>query len=170
MTKTQRAKELAKERWASEAGDELTTLAVRRNVQVYMYTVETKVIEIMRREAITDIDEISDGVLWELKSATGSFDDYERWIVIKIVDKFKLYLQARKHLTGYESAPIGFRFTNRPLERFKAAVEARIARLRAEHPDVVILLEWASSDELDEGASEALVVVEELYPGCERGS
>ncbi|KUJ66984.1 type IV secretion protein Rhs [Streptomyces albus subsp. albus] len=91
---------------------------------------------------ITDIDHIQDGVLWEEKSAT-SAQNTEKWVAKHIEKKFNSYMEARKHLSGYESAPIGFRFTEPGAStEFRSAVEARIDTLRSAHPDVDIRLEW----------------------------
>ncbi|GAA2608220.1 hypothetical protein SMC26_29165 [Actinomadura fulvescens] len=92
---------------------------------------------------ITDIDHIEKGVLWEEKSATNA-GDINRWVAKHIDKKFSSYLDARQHLSGYEKAPIGFRFTSSGADpAFRAAVESAVARLRAAHPGEKILLEWS---------------------------
>lgn len=92
--------------------------------------------------AITDIDHVQNGVLWEEKSTLYSED--EEWFETNVDGKLDKYLRARQYLPGYEDAPIGFRYTNRNIDpRFKAALEARIAQLRQAHPDVDIRVEFA---------------------------
>lgn len=92
---------------------------------------------------ITDIDHIEKGVLWEEKSATDA-QNIDAWVSKHVDGKFARYLEARQHVTGYENAPIGFRFTSPgATPAFRAAVENAVANLRAANPGVRILLEWA---------------------------
>jgi hypothetical protein len=92
---------------------------------------------------ITDIDRIEDGVLWEEKSATGAVN-IDKWVAKHIDKKFDSYLEARRHLPGYEEAPIGFKFTEPVADpEFRSAVEDAVDGLRKSHPDVTIRLEWS---------------------------
>jgi hypothetical protein len=92
---------------------------------------------------ITDIDRIEDGALWEEKSATNA-GNIDKWLAKHIDKKFDSYLEARRHLPGYEDAPIGFRFTEPDADpEFMSAVEEAVDGLRESHPDVTIRLEWS---------------------------
>ncbi|MFD9225167.1 polymorphic toxin-type HINT domain-containing protein [Streptomyces sp. NPDC060064] len=92
------------------------------------------------KNRITDIDHIDGGVLWEEKSAL--FGD-ESWLTKQVDGKLAKYLEARKHMEGYEQAPVGFRFTNPKVDpRFRAALEQRIQKLRDENPGLDIRLEF----------------------------
>ncbi|MDN3241312.1 hypothetical protein [Glycomyces tritici] len=94
-------------------------------------------------DTITDIDRVKDGVLWEEKSAT-SAGDTGKWVDKHIEKKFNAYLRAQQYMKGYEDAPIGFKFTEPNADpAFKSAVEAKIAELQAQNPDVDIRLEWS---------------------------
>jgi hypothetical protein len=93
---------------------------------------------------ITDIDDISNGVLWEEKSAAWA-DNIPKWIDKQITQKLNKYMEARKYLPGYESAPIGFRFTGgRKLmdDDLAKAILAEIDRLKQTYPGIDIRLEW----------------------------
>ncbi len=102
------------------------------------------------KNRITDIDRVEGNILWEEKSAvnainrhTGLDTTHTEWIPKNVTKKFDSYLKARQHMPGYEKAEIGFRFTGPSADpAFKKAVEAEIGRLRAQHPDVTIHLEW----------------------------
>jgi hypothetical protein len=94
-------------------------------------------------QAITDIDRVSNGVLWEEKSATGLFGEGGDWIAKHIVGKFGNYMEARTMLPGYTDAPIGFSFTQAATPEFQSAVESAIAGLRTANPGVRILTQWA---------------------------
>lgn len=101
---------------------------------------EYDVYDPVTKNRITDIDHIDGGVLWEEKSAL--FGD-ETWLTKQVDGKLTKYLQARKHMEGYEQAPIGFRFTNPSVDpRFRAALEQRIQKLREENPGLDIRLEF----------------------------
>jgi hypothetical protein len=101
---------------------------------------EYDVYDPVTKNRITDIDHIDGGVLWEEKSAL--FGD-ETWLTKQVDGKLTKYLEARKHMEGYEQAPIGFRFTNPSVDpRFRAALEARIQKLREENPGLDIRLEF----------------------------
>jgi hypothetical protein len=92
---------------------------------------------------ITDIDHIEDGTLWEEKSATSAVN-IDKWVAKHIDKKFGSYLEARRNLTGYEEAPIGFKFTEPNADpEFVSAVEEAVGGLRKSHPDVKIRLEWS---------------------------
>jgi hypothetical protein len=92
---------------------------------------------------ITDIDRIEDGALWEEKSATSAVN-IDKWVAKHIDKKFDSYLEARRHLPGYEEAPIGFKFTEPAADpEFRSAVEDAVDGLRKSHPDVTIRLEWS---------------------------
>jgi hypothetical protein len=92
---------------------------------------------------ITDIDSIENGVLWEEKSPIFA-TDANAWVAKNITKKFARYMEARQYIPGYERAPIGFNFTRPGVEpELRNAIEAEIARLRAQNPDVTILLKWA---------------------------
>ncbi|WP_285619750.1 hypothetical protein [Actinoallomurus iriomotensis] len=91
---------------------------------------------------ITDIDRIEDGTLWEEKSASSAVD-IDKWVSKHIDKKFDSYLEARRHLKGYENAPIGFSFSEPSADpEFRSAVENAIEELQKSHPDVTIRLEW----------------------------
>jgi hypothetical protein len=93
-------------------------------------------------QAITDIDRVSDGVLWEEKSAL--YGD-EQWLQRQVGQKFDKYLTARQYLPGYENAPIGFDFTNPRIDpRFREAVTQYVDQLRTDNPTVDIRLSFAS--------------------------
>ncbi len=93
-------------------------------------------------QAITDIDRIEKGTLWEEKSATWA-SNTPKWIKKHIADKFDAYLRARAAMPGYENAPIGFHFTAAGADpAFKAAVEQAVEALRQARPDVTIYLRW----------------------------
>ncbi|MFI8917379.1 hypothetical protein ACIGW4_38065 [Streptomyces sp. NPDC053513] len=104
---------------------------------------EWEVFDPVTGNLITDIDHIDGDVLWELKSAIGGWDD-TKWLDKHINGKFAKYLAARKQLPEfYADAPIGFRFTyGNQDQRFIDAVEARLQKLREEHPGVVIMTRW----------------------------
>ncbi len=90
---------------------------------------------------ITDIDEIRDGVLWEIKTATFPYKA-EKWIEKHITNKFSKYMNARQYLPGYENAPIGFKFNGKPNDaEFISLLRAEIDRLRSMYPSVEIRLE-----------------------------
>lgn len=96
-------------------------------------------------DAITDIDRIQDGILWEEKSATWAADP-EVWIQKQIFAKFGRYLQARQYLPGYQDAPIGFDFTTPGVEpEFRTQVTQAVQSLREANPTVTIYLQWAGS-------------------------
>jgi RHS repeat-associated protein len=92
---------------------------------------------------ITDIDEISSGVLWEEKSAIWA-TDADKWAQKQITAKAESYLKARQYMPGYENAPIGFRFTaGKPVDpALEAAIGKALEQLRAAHPDVDFIVEW----------------------------
>ena len=91
---------------------------------------------------ITDIDSITDGVRWEEKSALFA-NNIESWISKHITSKFNSYMEARKLLPGYENAPIGFKFSGKPVDQaFQNAIVEAIESLRAANPGVDIRLEW----------------------------
>jgi hypothetical protein len=94
-------------------------------------------------QAVTDIDEIRDGTLLEVKTATWSMDDSD-WVAKQVVGKFAKYMEARRLLPGYSDAAIGFEFI-RPgaLPGFRQSVEAAVDSLRSAYPDVTIYLRWA---------------------------
>ncbi|MCX4819083.1 Hint domain-containing protein [Streptomyces sp. NBC_01142] len=101
---------------------------------------EYDVYDPVTKNRITDIDHIDGGVLWEEKSAL--FGD-ETWLTKQVDGKLTKYLEARKHMEGYEQAPIGFRFTNPSVDpRFRAALEQRIQKLREDNPGLDIRLEF----------------------------
>lgn len=90
---------------------------------------------------ITDIDLFEGGVMWELKTATYGETD---WLDKHVNKKLANYLKCRELLSGYESAPIGFRFTKSGMDpRFRAALEARFEQLRRDHPGLDLRLEIA---------------------------
>ena len=92
--------------------------------------------------AITDIDLISGGILWEKKSA-GWADNIQKWVAKSIYKKFADYVEARKYLCGYENAPIGFLFDEKPFDPALAtAIENAIEALRKANPNITILLKW----------------------------
>jgi hypothetical protein len=91
---------------------------------------------------ITDIDHVENGVLWEEKSATGLYGEGKSWISKHIDGKFAKYLEARQQLPSYESAPVGFRFTDAVTPEFKTSVENAVDALRKNNPGVRILLKF----------------------------
>jgi len=98
---------------------------------------------------ITDIDSIEGNTLWEEKSATDAInrvkksDCTSQWLEKHIRKKFTAYQEARQHLRGYENAAIGFRFTKPGVNPdFRSAVEKEVNQLRAENPDIDIIIEW----------------------------
>ena len=92
---------------------------------------------------ITDIDLVENGILWEEKSAVSS-PNPEKWVEKHVTKKMESFLEARQHIAGHETAPIGLRFTQAGADpQFKAAVEKAVGDLRAKHPDAEIHLEWA---------------------------
>lgn len=67
--------------------------------------------------------------------------DINDWVDKNIRRKFGRYLEARQYLPCYEDATIGFDFLKPVTDPvFKVAVEAEVARLRIENPNVTILL------------------------------
>jgi len=98
---------------------------------------------------ITDIDSIEGNILWEEKSATDAIDRVTKldctsqWLEKHIRKKFTAYKEARQHLQDYENAAIGFRFIKPGVNsNFRSAVEKEVNQLRAENPNVNIIIEW----------------------------
>jgi RHS repeat-associated protein len=91
---------------------------------------------------ITDVDSVKYGVLWEKKTATGLFNEGEKWLSKHIDEKASKYLEARARIPGYENAPIGFQFTDKVTPEFKAAVELRLLKVSERNPGVPILLRF----------------------------
>jgi len=92
---------------------------------------------------ITDVDRVSGGVLWELKSAAAA-PDSSIWIKEQMFDKFDRFIEARRLLPGYQDAPIGFDFTGSDIyPPFRQAVESAVKALRSGFPDVTVYLRWA---------------------------
>lgn len=81
-------------------------------------------------------------MLWEEKSAAWAADT-SKWVGKHITGKFHSYLEARKHLPGYENAPIGFRFSHKPGDlELEIAIVDEIAALRRTNQGTEIRIEW----------------------------
>jgi hypothetical protein len=93
---------------------------------------------------ITDIDRVQNGILWEEKSATTA-GNIDQWVSKQFTNKMEKYLEAQQYISGFESAPIGIRFTTPGVDPiFKSAVEQAAAEFRNNHPGVNLLIEWPS--------------------------
>ncbi|MFC9258157.1 hypothetical protein ACFTTZ_42620, partial [Amycolatopsis thailandensis] len=91
---------------------------------------------------ITDIDRVENGVLWEEKTAIDA-QNIPDWVGKHVDKKLNSYLEARKHLQGYENAPIGLRFTQPgATPAFKAAVEKAVDTFRKANTSVRVMLDW----------------------------
>jgi hypothetical protein len=106
---------------------------IRRNIQVADPDDPGK--------TLGDVDRIEDGVLWEEKSAVYA-NDPPAWAERHLRKKFETYLEMRRHLPGFESAPIGFDFVREPQPDLRQEIVTVIERLRADFPDVTIHLHF----------------------------
>jgi hypothetical protein len=104
---------------------------------------------------ITDIDEIRDDILWEIKDVYSvralpdpdnpKAIDIATWVAAEIRGKLDAYLEARRRpplAREYANAPIGFKFTSPVKLPLANAIWLEVERLQAEHPDVEIVIEW----------------------------
>ncbi len=104
---------------------------------------------------ITDIDEIRDDILWEIKDvysvrALPDPDnpraiDIATWVAAEIRGKVDAYLEARTRpplAREYANAPIGFKFTSPVKLPLANAIWLEVERLQAEHPDVEIVIDF----------------------------
>jgi hypothetical protein len=104
---------------------------------------------------ITDIDEIRDDILWEIKDVYSvralpdpnnpKAIDIATWVAAEIRGKLDAYLEARSRpplAREYANAPIGFKFTSPVKLPLANAIWLEVERLQAEHPDVEIVIEF----------------------------
>jgi hypothetical protein len=104
---------------------------------------------------ITDIDEIRDDILWEIKDVYNvralpdpdnpKAVDIATWVADEIRGKLDAYLEARTRpplALEYANAPIGFKFTSPVKLPLANAIWLEIEQLQVEHPDVEIVIEW----------------------------
>jgi hypothetical protein len=61
-----------------------------------------------------------------------------------VTTKLNSYVEARQHIPGYESAPIGIRFTTPGVDSgLRREVEGAVTKFRQDNPDVDVRLEFA---------------------------